>query len=341
MFFYSYRVVIKFMPRKIDVDSTTGNKLLRLFRKLTLSQGKKYMTDLASELNCSPQTIGRLMSEIENELGSQIESGFDSHRKWFRFKSSNSNTLGVDTEEIRYLSLCRDLADPYLNDDVRERLDKLILDLSIKQLGKAKFNQEYTKIYDPEYSFFSKGLIDYTPYVNIINKLERAAQGKFILKIVYHSSKSNKTKDILYVPKQFVCLSNALYVIGASVAEDFSFEKQKTLSVHRIERVDNTERKVDFAIPKADVSDFGLPWSKEPVTFTITFKPGDAVTYVQERQWCKNQKMKILSNGELELTLVTKSVPEVISWCRGFGDKVFVITKKIRSNQRSFISKMI
>ena len=58
------------------------------------------------------------------------------------------------------------------------------------------------------------------------------------------------------------------------------------------------------------------------MTFTITFKPGNAVTYVQERQWCKNQKMNFLSNGELELTIVTKSVPEVISWCRGFGDRV-------------------
>ena len=318
-------MVNRFMPRKIDVDATTGNKLLRLFRKLMLSHGRHYMSDLARELNCSPQTIGRLMIEIENELGSQIESGLDCHRKWFRFNPTNSNTLGIDTEEIRYLSLCRDLADPYLNNDVRERLDKLILDLSIKQLGETKFNQEYTKIYDPEYSFFSKGQIDYTPYVNIINKLERAAREENILKVVYRSSKSNKTKTILYVPKQFVCLSNALYVIGASLNEDFSFEKQKTLSVHRIDNVEKTEHKVDFVIPKADVSDFGLPWSKEPVTFTITFKPGNAVTYVQERQWCKNQKMNILSNGELELTIVTKSVPEVISWCRGFGDNVIEV----------------
>ena len=327
------------MPRKIDVDATTGNKLLRLFRKLMLSHGRHYMTDLARELNCSPQTVGRLMNEIEQELGAQIESGIEGHKKWFRFSSSNSNTLGIDTEEIRYLSLCRDLADPYLNDTVRERLDKLILELSIKQLGETKFNQEYTKIYDPEYSFFSKGQIDYTPYVNIINKLERAARDENILKVVYRSSKSNKTKTILYVPKQFVCLSNALYVIGASLNEDFSFEKQKTLSVHRIDSVEKTEHKVDFVIPKADVSDFGLPWSKEPVTFTITFKPGNAVTYVQERQWCKNQKMNILSNGELELTIITKSVPEVISWCRGFGDRISGI--KIDGNSVEDIAKNI
>lgn len=73
------------------------------------------------------------------------------------------------------------------------------------------------------------------------------------------------------------------------------------------------------------------------MTFTITFKPGNAVTYVQERQWCKNQKMNILSNGELELTIITKSVPEVLSWCRGFGDRISEI--KIDGNSVSDITK--
>ena len=85
------------MPRKIDVDAPTGNKLLRLFRKLMISHGKHYMSDLARELKCSPQTIGRLMLELETELGAQIESGMDSHKKWYKFTSRNSNNLGLDT----------------------------------------------------------------------------------------------------------------------------------------------------------------------------------------------------------------------------------------------------
>ena len=311
------------MPRKIDVDATTGNKLLRLFRKLMLSHGRHYMSDLARELNCSPQTIGRLMNEIENELGAQIESGMESHKKWYRFRASNLNSLGLDTEEIRYLSICRDLASPYLSDDVAERIDKLILNLSIKQLGEEMLTKEYSKIFEPNYSFFSKGLIDYSPYINIITKIERSIRERNILCIDYRSSSSNRKKTIYFIAKQFVCHSSALYVLGASVDRVlFEFEKQITLSVHRIERVERTEHISDLSIPPVNLKDFGLPWVDEPVTFEITFKKSSAVIYVKERIWCRNQKMKNLSNGDLVLTIKTRSVPEVISWCRGFGDRI-------------------
>ena len=41
--------------------------------------------------------------------------------------------------------------------------------------------------------------------------------------------------------------------------------------------------------------------------------------------------MNILSNGELELTIITKSVPEVLSWCRGFGDRISDIKMRLRA----------
>ena len=133
------------MPKKIDESATTGNKLLRLFRKLMVSHGRHYMTDLARELKCSPQTVCRLMTEIENELGTQIESGMDSHKKWYRFCSKNINSLGLDTEEIRYLSICKDLATPYLSDDISTRIDKLILKISIQHLGEDRTEEEFSK----------------------------------------------------------------------------------------------------------------------------------------------------------------------------------------------------
>ena len=314
------------MPRKIDQDSTTGSKLLRLFRKLMLNHGRHYMSDLARDLKCSPQTVGRLMQELENELGAQIESGIDSHKKWYRFCSSNLNTLGLDTEEIRYLSICRDLATPYLSDEVAERLDKLILNLSIKQLGEEKLTKEYSKIFEPDYSFFSKGFIDYSSHVNTITKLERAIRDNDILAVEYRSSKSRRMKNIFFAPKQFVCHSSALYVIGVSVKENMiMYEKQLTLSVHRIISLERTEYKANFKIPTIDLKDFGLPWHDKAVTFTIIFKNSSAVDYVKERLWCTNQSLKNLPKGELELTLTTRSVPEVISWCRGFGDRIKIV----------------
>ncbi len=317
------------MPRKIDVDATTGNKLLRLFRKLMISHGKHYMSDLARELKCSPQTIGRLMLELETELGAQIESGMDSHKKWYKFTSRNSNNLGLDTEEIRYLCLCKDMAAPYLSEDISVHLDQLILKLAIQQLGEDRVEKEYPKIFEPDYSFYSKGQIDYSQHVNSIIKIERAIRESGILKLTYRSSKSNRKKHIYFAPKQFICHSSALYILGASVKDDLkTFEKIKTLLVHRIESVEKTDNKAEFVIPKSDTKDFGLPWLSNPVTFTITFKAGTAANYVKERIWCVNQKLKSLADGELELTLTTRSGPEVLAWCRGFGDRI----KEVRIN---------
>ena len=311
------------MPKKIDEDATTGNKLLRLFRKLMISHGRHYMTDLARELKCSPQTVGRLMMEIENELGAQIESGMDSHKKWYRFCSNNSNSLGLDTEEIRYLSICKDLATPYLSEDISTRIDKLILKISIQHLGEDKTEQEFSKIFEPEYSFYAKGFIDYTPYVNTIAKLERAVREKTILDIEYRSTNSNRKKKILFCPKQFISHSGALYVLGASIKENtITFEKLKTLLVHRIENIEKTANTADFVLPTSNLSDFGLPWLDEPVTFTIIFIKSSAVNYVKERVWSHHQEIKDLPNGELELKIKTKSAPEVLAWCRGFGDRI-------------------
>ena len=240
------------VPRKIDVDATTGNKLLRLFRKLMISHGKHYMSDLARELKCSPQTIGRLMLELETELGAQIESGMDSHKKWYKFTSRNSNNLGLDTEEIRYLSLCKDMAAPYLSEDISVHLDQLILKLAIQQLGEDRVEKEYPKIFEPDYSFYSKGQIDYSQHVNSIIKIERAIRESGILKLTYRSSKSNRKKHIYFAPKQFICHSSALYILGASVKDDLkTFEKIMTLLVHRIESVEKTDNKAEFVIPKS------------------------------------------------------------------------------------------
>ena len=311
------------MPRKLDEDATTGNKLLRLFRKLMLNRSRHYMSDLARELKCSPQTVGRLMQEIENELGAQIESGMEAHKKWYRFASHNVNSLGFDTEEIRYLSICRDLADPYLSEDIKERIDKTILNMSIKQLGEERLNREYSKIFEPCYSFYAKGKIDYSPYINIIIKLERAIRDNSVLKLEYRSSKSNRIKIICFVPKQFICHNSALYLLGASVKKDLqTYDKQKTLLVHRIESLEKTTYTANFSIPAADLKDFGLPWSDKVATFTIIFKNSSAVNYVKERVWAEDQKLRNLPEGELELTFSTKSIAEVIAWCRGFGDRI-------------------
>ena len=98
-------------------DATSGNKLLRLFQFLMANNGRHFQTDLSSRLNCSPQTVIRLMREIEAVVGDSLEYGRDGHRRWYRFKPKQSNRLGLNFAELDFLSVYRDLAAPFLNSE--------------------------------------------------------------------------------------------------------------------------------------------------------------------------------------------------------------------------------
>ena len=74
---------------KFDEDSTFGSKLLKLFRILLADQRKHYLKDLKESLNCSSQTVLRLMSEIERELGSNLEMGKNGRLRWYRLAPQN------------------------------------------------------------------------------------------------------------------------------------------------------------------------------------------------------------------------------------------------------------
>ncbi len=119
------------MPRKKDRDATPGVKLLKMFRKLMLDGRKHFQADLADELQCSPQTIGRLAAEIEAVIGVSLENGIEQRKRYYQIRGINRSRLGLEFEELRYLSVCRDLAAPMLSETVAKRIDESIFSLSM------------------------------------------------------------------------------------------------------------------------------------------------------------------------------------------------------------------
>jgi hypothetical protein len=157
------------MPHKYDQDRTSGVKLLYLFRKLMLDGRKHFQTDLAEYLLCSPQTVIRLTGEIETVIGASLESGLEKHRRWYQIKTISRSRLGLDFEELRYLSVCRDLAASSLPEQVRNRVDDTIFNLSLLMADQAYAERE--KAQKAQFVFYSKGKIDYTPHFEHIEKL--------------------------------------------------------------------------------------------------------------------------------------------------------------------------
>jgi len=305
------------MPRKKD-DATPGNKLLRMFNILMCDARRHYQVDLVKRLQCSPQTVMRLAETIESVIGENFRQGLENRRKWYQMRTTSSRHLGLQFEELRYLSVCRDLAAPTLPEPVRRRVDETILNLSILMAdqGRAALDQ----LQQPQLSFFSKGRIDYTPHFDIIDALMRAAEERRICLVRYKAGSRAEPKEHRFAPGRIVSMSGALYILGAGVTEDYQSVRHLTnLAVHRILDVTLTERTFAFDLPEASSNTFGLPWH-EPRTFRIRFTPA-AADYIRERTWADQQRLEDLEDGGVLLEITTRSEPELMAWVRSFGEE--------------------
>lgn len=306
------------MQPKLDADATTVEKALRLYMKLLLDGRRHYQSDLAKYLNCSPQTVIRLVAEIEAVIGACLVRGMDRHRRWYQIKSVSRNRLGLDFEELRYLSICRDLAEPYLPEEVRERVDHSIFNFSLLLADQDYAERERAQ--KKQIGYCAKGWINYTPYFGILEQLVQAMENKAICLVLYRSPASQVDHEHRFAPNRIIAMNNALYVLGASVTDDFTQMRFLTnLAVHRIKQVTLTDKICPFQIPEADLGMFGLP-RHEPKKFRIFFKAGPAAQYVRERIWSEQQTIRESENGDIVLEIVSRSEPEVVAWARSFGD---------------------
>lgn len=314
------------MQPKLDADASTAEKTLRLYQKLLLDGRRHFQTDLAEYLNCSAQTVMRLVAEIEGVIGACLVTGLEKHRRWYQIRSVSRNRLGLDFEELRYLSICRDLAAPYLPEQIKKRVDESIFSFSLLMADTAYAERE--KVQKPQFVFHNKGLIDYSPHFAHLESLVKAAEEEHICLVRYRAAGSKKSKEHRFAPHRMVSMNNALYVLGAGVADDFrSFRHFTNLAVHRIEDVAITDKPILFDIPDSDPGMFGLPWH-EPRIFRIRFKAGRASDYVRERIWSDKQEFYQETDGSLILELASCSQPEVEAWVRSFGDEAELLAKE-------------
>lgn len=305
------------MNKSLDDDATTAQRALRLYQKLLLDGRRHFQTDLAEYLNCSVQTVMRLITEIEGVIGANLVTGLEKHRRWYQIRSISRNMLGLDFEELRYLSVCRDLAAPYLSEEVKSRIDNSIFNFSMLMADREFAERE--KLQKRWISCCAKGWIDYTPYFGFLDKLTQAMEEKLICLVHYRSLANRTIKEHCFAPSRIIAMNNALYALGAVLTADFTEIRFMTnFAVHRIRDVILTDKKWNFQFQDEDMSTFGLPWH-EPRKFRIRFNAGRVAEYVSERRWSGKQKIRKQPDGSIVLEMVSRSEPEVRAWVRSFG----------------------
>lgn len=314
------------MPAKNNPDSTYGFKLLTMFFKFYREGEKHFKQDLATELRCRPSTIQRLADEIELFTCSNFETGIENRKKYYRISTQPYDPpYGIDLEQIRALTLCRQLATSTLPEHVLERIDDTIKTISLHLSGQD-FSRRETGQHLP-ISFSPKGYIDYSKHQKIIDKLLKAAQEKRVCHVDYKKSRFADVQQYFYAPGRITSQSNALYAIGHETTTGKPEKGDpKNFAIHRIQELTLTDMVFDFEAADEGINYFGLKFH-EPKTFRIHFSR-TASDYVMERIWSAEQKLEEQEDGSVILEIKTVSEPELMAWVRSFGEDARLMDDK-------------
>jgi predicted DNA-binding transcriptional regulator YafY len=332
------------MPEKKDYYSSYGQKLISLFAKLLFTRRSHSLIELSRMLNCSKQTVMRLVDDIRRAYGVDIEESIEGRRKYYRIKhrSAASPTLNVTDSELNALYMCKAFSEHLMGKKVFEEATRAL------EKNQAYLSEDNAPS-SQHFASFRSGSIDYTPHQKTIYTLIEAMDNNRICKITYKSIMASRAKTFYIKPLKIFSHKDTVY-LHAQLARVPGKPYKKPefnplLAVHRIKKVEITERLFNFPknydFEKVFKQNFGVIKDKS-FEVHIEFR-GYFAKYVVERIWSPDQKI-IKNNGKTILKFSASSEPELISWVLSFGDEAKVLkpawlienVKRGISNMRNF-----
>jgi predicted DNA-binding transcriptional regulator YafY len=309
------------MAEKIDIYRSYGEKLISLFARLLFSGESYSLTELSRLLNCSKQSVLRLMEDIRKAYGVDIEESYTANRKYYRVKRPGSTkALYPLTElELSVLQMCRDFTSHMLGKKLFEEATRAIAKSQALLPGEPAGDGHH-------FGAFRPGTIDYTPYHEIICNLIEAMEATKVCRITYKAISSNRPKTFHIKPLKIFSHRDTLYLHAQRAKEPGKPyhvpDYDPLLAIHRMKQVEVTDRTfdypADFDFEKAFNKQFGVMKGKAfevEVEFT-----GWAAQYVSERIWSPDQKIRKVGKDKIYLIFSATSKPELISWILSFGE---------------------
>ena len=176
------------MPRKRDMDKTYGEKVIRLFARLLFARRPHSLTELANMLDCSKQTIARIVRDIEASYQIEIVRVNRGREAMYAIKSRKPPPAAyLSPSEMNLLWMCRAFTERLLGkqlfQNAKDALDK----------SQALLKDEIA-LCDANFACFYPGTIDYTPHQETISTLIRAMNEKRVCKVTYKSPYNDRSK---------------------------------------------------------------------------------------------------------------------------------------------------
>lgn len=331
------------MPKKRDADKTHAQKVITLFSKLLFSGRKYSLTELSNLLNCSKQTVLRLVDHINSTYTIIIEEEIIRNRKYFSIKNlpRRMPLLNLTETEYKTLQMCKAFTENLLGRELFEEATRAV-EKSGALIDRPKAGSS------EHFAVFRPGTIDYSPHQQIIQTIIYAMDHKQVCKMVYHSP-GKKTPTTFYIkPLKLFSYKDALYLHARkAITPGKKYKEPKydpLLAVHRIRKIESAGWSFDFPddydFEKVFNEHFGII-KAEPFQVEIVFTDF-AAGYVVERVWDPNQKIEELEDGSIKLTLTTSSTPEIISWVLSFNKEAELVEPDwLRNRIKELIQNMM
>jgi len=252
----------------------------------------------------------------------EIRTWMQNRERYYQAKHEElAEHVSLSIEALQQLLLCRDIVRHLLpkpiHDEIRETMDVAaeLLD-GTKKSAYALGSFATAR---------GRGTIDYTPHQRTIEKLQAAMRENRICTIKYRPRLNEPAKALVVAPVRLMAYREAFYARCYAHNEQGhrTFGKVLNLAVHRIAGMQVTSQ--TFAVPDAneDKGTFGLEFS-QPFKVRVAFSPSVA-TYIAERTWSRDQRIRKKRDGGLLLTFTSTSRPETVAWLLGFGANVRVL----------------
>jgi predicted DNA-binding transcriptional regulator YafY len=313
------------MPEKRDYYSSYGQKLISLFAKLLFTQRSHSLIELSRMLNCSKQTVLRLVDDIRRSYGVEIEEFLEGKRRFYQIKRiRNGNMpLNMTESEINALCLCKTFAEHLVGKKMFEEASKAIeksqAALPTEKLGALQ-----------HFDSFQSGSIDYTPHQETMRIIIDAMNELKVCKVIYKSILKDSTKQFYIKPLKIFSHKDSVYLhahLAKAPGKAYKTPKfNPLLAIHRIQKIKVTKRSFEFPVnyhfEKVFKQNFGVIKEK---TFEVEIEfKGYFVRYVAERIWSPGQSIQ-KKNGKTVLKFSASSKPELFSWILSFGKDAKVI----------------
>jgi predicted DNA-binding transcriptional regulator YafY len=302
-----------------DTDLNKSQKFVKLL-DMVRRRGGVHAEELMERFELDARTLRRYLADLRDS-GVPLRDETANGKRVISVEASYARA-GVQLTLMEVLSLHfgRTLFTFLEGTSFANDLDDALARLQ-PAIGRA--DADLVKHIDRKFMAVAEHAKDYSADGGMLDEIISAVLHSCPADAEYASARGRLGKLYRLEPLTLAVYRQGLYLFARDVAED----RVKIFAVERFVRFSHLRRErfeypLDYD-PRARIADaFGII-AGEPEEIVARFTP-DVATYVRERAWHASQRVEVLGDGGVRLTLRVFPGPELREWLLGFGASVVV-----------------